>query len=118
MYRLFALCIAFCTPVFLFAVEVTSPTGNLPALADANDREMTASVIAGFIKFGILFASVIAIIAIVWAGIQMILATGEDEKIKKSRKIIMYALIGLVITGLAYGVVDIIVNLNLRSLQP
>ena len=42
----------------------------------------------------------------------------EDEKIKKSRKMIMYALIGLVITGLAYGVVDIVANLNLRSLQP
>lgn len=118
MFRTISLLFLSLVPLLARAVEVTSPTGNLPWLADPNSRESSATVIASLIRFWILFSAVIAIIAIVWAGIQMILATGEDEKIKKSRKIIMFALIGLVITGLAYAVVDIIANLNLRTLQP
>jgi Type IV secretion system pilin len=73
-----------------FAIDVISPSDQLPAIAD--DPTFT---IAQIIKFGIEFASVIAIIAIIWAAIQMILATGDDEKIKKTRRTIIYALIGL-----------------------
>jgi hypothetical protein len=95
-----------------FAVEVIPPTNKLPAIGD--DPTFT---IAQIIKFGIEFASVIVVIAIVWASIQMILATGDDEKIKKSRHTIVYALIGLGISLLAYGTVDLVANLNLQTLQ-
>ncbi len=53
---------------------------------------------------------------ITWASIQMILSVGEDEKIKKARYMIIYAIIGLVIAGLAYGIVKFMTNLNLNIL--
>jgi hypothetical protein len=51
-----------------FAVSVESPSGNLPYTADP------ATTIAEMIKFGIQIAAVLAVMGIVWAGIQMILA--------------------------------------------
>jgi hypothetical protein len=59
--------------------------------------------------------AVLTVIAITWAGIQMVLATGEEEKMKKARYTMIYAFIGLFVAGLAYGIVTFITNLNLDN---
>ena len=46
--------------------------------------------------------------AITWWGIGFILSTGDDEKMKKARKTIIYAFVGLVVAGLAYAIVEVI----------
>ena len=53
--------------------------------------------------------------AITWASIQMILAAGDEEKTKKARQMIIYAFIGIIIAGLAYGGVHFLMNLKLDS---
>jgi hypothetical protein len=45
----------------------------------------------------------------------MILATGEEEKFKKARYIMIYAFIWLFVSGLAYAVVIFTTNLQLNS---
>jgi multisubunit Na+/H+ antiporter MnhB subunit len=59
--------------------------------------------------------AVLTVLAITWAGIQMILATGEEEKFKKARHTMIYAFIGLLVAGLAYGAVTLITNLQLNN---
>lgn len=49
------------------------------------------------IAWGISLTAVLTIIAITWAGIQMVLAVGEEEKMKKARHTMIYAFIGLII---------------------
>ena len=46
----------------------------------------------------------------------MILATGEEEKFKKARHTMIYAFIGLIVAGLAYGAVNFVTNLKLDTL--
>lgn len=53
--------------------------------------------------------------AITWASIQMIIAAGDEEKIKKSRNMIIYAFIGIVVAGIAYGAVRFMTNLQLDT---
>lgn len=43
----------------------------------------------------------------------MILSVGEDEKLKKARKIIIYSIVGVAVAGLAYGVVRLIGNFRI-----
>ena len=45
----------------------------------------------------------IAVIIIVWAGLQYIISRGDETKMKTARKMIIYAFIGLAITLLAGG---------------
>ena len=45
----------------------------------------------------------------------MILATGEEEKFKKARYTMIYAFIGLLVAGLAYGAVNFVTNLKLDN---
>lgn len=54
--------------------------------------------------------ALIAVGAIVWAGIQYTKAYGEDESIKKAKNTGIYALIGLVLLLAAFGLVDIFIN--------
>lgn len=83
-------------------VEVTSPTGLLVSTGDPSTA--IASLIAG----GIGIAAILGVISLTWAGIQMILAAGDDEKIKKAKQMILYSIVGVVLAGLAYGIVKVI----------
>ena len=42
------------------------------------------------------------------------MATGDDEKMKKSRKTIIYGFVGLVVAGLAYSIVEIITRAQIN----
>lgn len=53
-------------------------------------------------------ASIIAGIALIYGGITYIISTGEASKIQKAKNIIMYALIGLVVSMLAYAIVTFV----------
>ncbi len=67
-----------------------SPTDRLlPDINDASAGDSIASIIA----WGIGLTAVLAIIAITWTGVQMVLAVGEEEKMKKARHTMIYAFI-------------------------
>jgi hypothetical protein len=71
------------------------------------------SLTAGIITYAIGIAAVLGVIGITWWGIQMILSVGEDEKLKKWRYIVIYSVLGVVLAGLAYSIVNIVGNVKL-----
>lgn len=62
-------------------------------------------IIATVIALGIIIASISSLIFIIVGGITFILSAGNDEKIKKAVHTIRYAIIGLVISFLAFFLV-------------
>jgi roadblock/LC7 domain-containing protein len=80
----------------------------VPAIAQANPSRIIALVIAYMIQI----TGVLAVIAATYAGMQMMLTSGDDEKQKKATKMLIYAFVGLVIAGLAYTIVNFIIRLN------
>lgn len=92
-----------------FAIgDVETPTIVLPDFWNKGPGDVIALVIS----FAISMVAILAVIAITWGSIQMILASGEEEKIKKSRMIIIYAFVGLLVAGLAYGTVKVVTGLQ------
>ncbi len=69
--------------------------------------------ITSAISYGIWLAAVLGVIGITWWGIEMILSVWEDEKLKKARKTVIYSIVGVVVAGLAYGVVNLVGNFRL-----
>ncbi len=53
----------------------------------------------------ILLAAIIAILYLVWAGIQYITASTDEEKAKKARTAIYNAIIGIVVIILSYSII-------------
>ncbi len=100
------------------AIAVTSPTSNLP---NVNSTDPNAPVIppgdmiARIIAYGIGLAGVLAIMAITWGAILIISGAGDEEKMKQGRKIIIFALIGVLIAGGAYLLVNLVSNIRVTS---
>jgi hypothetical protein len=74
-------------------------------LIDPTSPVMTLSSI---ITYAIGIAGILGIISMTWGGIQMVLSTGDDEKLKKGRSIMVYSLVGVILAGLAYTLVKIV----------
>lgn len=62
-------------------------------------------IIATVIALGIIVASISSLVFIIVGGITFILSAGNEEKIKKAVHTIRYAIIGLVISFLAFFLV-------------
>lgn len=105
------LTLPFASSYTLYAVNPPEkPTGNLP---DINYVKKPWEAIASFIVSMIGYAAVLAVIAITVAGIMMILAVWQEEKFKKARKILTFAIVGFAISAWAYLIVQILTRLSL-----
>ncbi len=56
------------------------------------------------------FLAVVAVAAIVYGGFVYITSAGSDERAQTGKKIILYAVIGLLIVGVAALMVNVIIN--------
>ena len=74
-------------------------------------------VVQNVITFIIVIAVIIAVLFLIWGGIQWILSGGDKSKVESARNTIIGAIIGLVIVFLGYFVISIVagafgINLN------
>jgi cytochrome bd-type quinol oxidase subunit 2 len=60
------------------------------------------------LNYFLVFIGIILVMVIVYAGFIIIMSQGDDEKLTEGRKIIVYALIGVVIIFLSYTIVNFI----------
>ena len=59
------------------------------------------------------FVAMIAVLMLIWGGINYLTSAGDEDKAKTGKKTIQYALTGMVIAGIAYAVVNVIVTVIL-----
>lgn len=96
-----------------YAIEVLDPTRGSGLLPSGSENP--SGILANIISYGIGIAGILAVLAVTWASIQMVLAAWDEEKVKKAWYMMIYAFIGVVIAGLAYAIVKFIMNLKLDS---
>jgi len=56
------------------------------------------------------FVGMIAVLMIIWGGINYLTSAGDEDKARTGKKTLTYAIIGLVIAGIAYALVNVIVT--------
>ncbi len=87
-------------------------TIDFPDITTWDSADMISSIIAWMIWL----TAVLTILAITWAWVQMVLAIGEEEKMKKARHTMIYAFIWLIVSWLAYAAVTLVINLNFNTI--
>jgi hypothetical protein len=60
------------------------------------------------------FVAMIAVLAIIWGGVNYLTSAGNEDQARSGKNIIKYALMGLVVAGIAYAVVNVIVTVILK----
>jgi FtsH-binding integral membrane protein len=88
--------------------------GNLPGCSDAGVSwtslyEILWNVIALLIKY----VAVIAVIAVMFGGIMYLISSWDEEKIKKAKSIIIWALVWVFISISAWSLINIINNFRI-----
>lgn len=95
----------------------TGMAGNIAGKSgyDASADEYSLSKTVGnYIKTALSLVGMIFLVLTVYAGFLWMTASGEEEKVAKSKKILSSAVIGLVITLSSYGITSFVVK-NLKS---
>ncbi|MDD4351456.1 MAG: hypothetical protein PHU71_00535 [Candidatus Gracilibacteria bacterium] len=81
--------------------------------ADLGGRQVDLSgakgLINSIVNFATGFVGGLAILMLIYAGFLWITAQGEDDQIGKAKKIILYAILGLIIIIFSYSIVTIVV---------
>ncbi len=99
-------------PMLLFALMFNVAFADI-TMGDATTALGTAgpaTIINNVLSWLAGILALISVLIIVIAGIMWVTAGGNEETVKKARTMIMYAIIGLVIAGAAYGLVSVVVD--------
>jgi len=94
-------------PAYIPGVEITSPNQERKLLTSSIIPRLAIAVIG--------FSGVIALLVLLWAGVRMLIAWGNDEEYTKAKDQILYAIIGLVISLLSYTIVKAIINFKIEE---
>ena len=100
-----------CLTVSFCAVNIASAQWSLPNPAIFNLSTSTPKDIINKLTLWLLGLVVaIGILAIIWAGITYVSSGGDAEQATTAKKTIKYALLGIIIAGVAYALVDVLVG--------
>ncbi len=83
-------------------------------------REETDIVkpIADIIRFILMFIAIAAVIVIIAAGIILIFSFGSDGAIQRARKMIIWAIVGLIVVLLAFVIVEFVIDIITAGSSP
>ncbi|MFC1810521.1 hypothetical protein ACFLZH_03405 [Patescibacteria group bacterium] len=86
--------------------------GDVPSsISAATGGEGSIRALAlNIVNFFLLFLGLIAVIMIIYGGISYVTAAGNQEKIEKAKKVIMYAIVGIVIVLISFALVRTVIS--------
>lgn len=88
-----------------------SPTDNPQAISTATGGQGSfRSLALTIVNFFLTFLGLIAVVMIIYGGFLYVSAAGNQEKIESAKKIIMYAVIGIVVILLSFAIVNTVLS--------
>lgn len=102
--------------IFMFSTvpamaQLISPTDQPGRLAEATGGQGSfRDLLLTFLNFFLGFLGIVAVIMVIYGGILYVTAAGNQENIDKGKKIIMYAVVGIVIILLAFALVNTLLS--------
>lgn len=97
------------------APTVTQAVGWVAPTAPASAPQSFDNVIINATNWILGFVGVIAVLMIIWGGFQYLTSAGSQDQARSGKDTIKYALMGLVIAGIAYALVNVIITTILRA---
>lgn len=81
------------------------------SLSDIETERTASQYIQDIVAYLLTFLAIIAVIYIIYAGFNILIWNGDEEKLKKSRQTIVYVLLWLVVIFLAWPITLFILNI-------
>lgn len=99
--------------------DAGTTTGVLPGCQSPDESldagtNVVNSIIPYFINWFVGVLAVVAVLYIIWSGVQFITSLGSEDKVKKAQKAIVGILIGLLLAMASYIIISIAVRFTLK----
>ncbi len=85
-------------------------TEDQKAALGCKEKKTAPSVVTNILNGVIAVLAIVCIIIIIVAGQRFITAKGDPGQVQQAKNMILYAVIGLIIAGLAFAIVNFILN--------
>lgn len=91
--------------------QLINPADNPSRVAGQTGGEGSfRNIILQIVNFFLGFLGLIAVIMVIYGGIQYVTAAGNQEQIDKAKKVIMYAIIGIIIVLISFALVNTVIQ--------
>lgn len=88
-----------------FALEVIRPEDN-PVAELTGGTGSIRQLVLTIINFALGFLGLLAVLMVIYAGFLYVSSAGNQEKIDEAKKILMYAVVGIVIIMISFALVN------------
>ena len=75
----------------------------------SKERDLKRMII-GWTNFALSIAALLAVVVIIWAGILYITALGDDGRMDSAKKIIIWAIVGILVIFIAFALVNTVIK--------
>ena len=75
------------------------------------------NLILKYVNFALPYLALAAFVGFIYAGFLYVTAYGNDEQVQKSKKILIYAIVGLVLVILSYSIVQLFTGELVEGIQ-
>lgn len=108
--------------LFCLALIIAPKTGSanvgdwFAALLQQDDRPPDVvgtdfkTAVRSFLNYFLGFLGLVAVIFVIYAGVLMVTAGGDDDQVGKGKKILLWAAVGIVLVLLSYAIVSWVVG--------
>ncbi len=98
-------------PVAGAASSILNPTDNPDAVSTATGGASSLrQLVLTMVNYFLGFLGLVAVLVVIYGGVTYVTAAGKDDAVEKGKKIIMYALVGLIIVLLSFVVVNFVIG--------
>jgi hypothetical protein len=97
-------------PAALFLASPALAASDSPTIKVPSNGPSVDTIITGAINILLWVAGIASVIVIIVGGIMFIVSGGDENTTKRARSAILYAIIGLVITLLAFAIVNFVLG--------
>lgn len=104
--------------VFPVAAQIEPIAGSdfdLPGAGAGAGASEAESFIQNIINVALGLIGIIALVFLIYGGVEYIISAGDEQKAEHAKRIILYAIIGLLVIGLAASIVNFVINAVNRS---
>lgn len=97
------------------SAQTSTALGGGTVLSSADDNIVggqadAKTLVTTVLKYFLSFLGLLCTIMIIYGGILYVTSAGEEEKTKKGRNIILYAIIGIIIIVASYAIVNTVLK--------
>ena len=79
--------------------------------------ENIGDLILKYVNFSLPYLALAAFVGFVYAGFLYVTAYGSDEQVQKSKKILIYSVLGLIVVMLSYSIVQLFTGELVKGIQ-